>query len=197
MRTRWAGASGWYQAACEQGYCALAGGQAASKHEGQIFTLISYVLGAGQQNLQLEAYGRAVRLDMAFDLPSGEPIAVEYDGAYWHLGHEERDLDKTFRVSRSGYWVIRIREDPLQPFTPDDVQVPARASAATCAQLALLHPQAGPTLALVTAQWHRSPGCAVGCHWPSACSPGSCTTTPPGPPPTWQPTLQQRATDWS
>jgi len=38
--TQWFGANCCYQAACEQGHCALTGNRATSKHEGQIFTLL-------------------------------------------------------------------------------------------------------------------------------------------------------------
>jgi hypothetical protein len=48
-----AGASGRYQAACERGHCALTGGEATSKHEGQIFALLGYVIGPGQHDLRV------------------------------------------------------------------------------------------------------------------------------------------------
>jgi hypothetical protein len=140
MPTRWAGASGRYQAACEQGHCALTGGAATSKHEGQVFALLSYVIGPGEHDLRVSIGTRFSRLDMAFPLLGARSLGVEYDGAYWHQGQEERDLRKTFMIEGTGqYYVLRIREEPLQPLTPLDVQVPARADPATCAQLALLH----------------------------------------------------------
>lgn len=140
MRTRWTGANGRYQAACEQGHCALTGGAATSKHEGQIFALLHYAIGPGQHDRRIRIGTRIVRLDMTFPLAGGRILAVEYDGAYWHQGQEVRDMRKTDMVAWSGqYRVLRIREDPLQPLTPLDVQVPRRADAAVCAQLTLLH----------------------------------------------------------
>jgi hypothetical protein len=140
MATRWAGASGRYQAICEQGHCALTGGEATSKHEGQIFALLSYVIGPGQHDVRVRIGSRVIRIDMTFPLPSGRILALEYDGAYWHEGQEERDLRKTGMIQQSGqYLVIRIREYPLQPLTPLDVHVPPRADAAECVRLTLLH----------------------------------------------------------
>jgi hypothetical protein len=140
MQTRWSGANGRYQAACGQGHCALTGGQATSRQEGQIFALLNYALGPGQSDLQIAVGTRVLRLDMAFPLPIGCTVVVEYDGAYWHIDQEERDRRKTDMVEFSGpYLVIRIREDPLQPLSNRDVSVPARADPAVCAQLVLLH----------------------------------------------------------
>jgi hypothetical protein len=139
MSTRWAGASGRYQAACEQGHCALTGGEASSKHEGQIFALLSYVIGPGQHDVRQDRIpGRSGRHGVSPD--GGRILAVEYDGAYWHRGREERDLRKTDMIQWSGqYRVVRIREFPLQPLTPLDLQVPPRADAAECVRLTLLH----------------------------------------------------------
>jgi hypothetical protein len=139
MSRRWAGASGRYQAICEQGHCALTGGEATSKHEGQIFALLNYVIGPGQHDLRATTGSRVVRIDMTFPLPFRRTLAVEYDGAYWHQGQEERDLCKADMILRAGrYFVVRSREDPLRPLTPLDVHVPPRADAAECVRLTLL-----------------------------------------------------------
>lgn len=79
---RWTSARGRYQGACEQGHCALDGGETASKHETQIFVLVSYVLGTGQQGLRIQAGGRAARADMAFDL-AGHDKFVAGPGPYF------------------------------------------------------------------------------------------------------------------
>lgn len=143
MSTRWSGASGRYQARCEQGHCALTGDQATSKLQGQIFTLIDYVLGPGRLDVRDFAGRRPVRLDMVFRLTGGQVLVVEYDGAYWHNGQEERDYLKARIVEEAwrdrGCVVVRIREDPLIPLVPYDVQVPADSDAARCTQLVLLH----------------------------------------------------------
>lgn len=41
------------------------------------------------------------------------PIAVEYDGAYWHAGKEALDSEKSRDLLAAGYEVIRLREHPL------------------------------------------------------------------------------------
>jgi hypothetical protein len=38
---------------------------------------------------------------------------VEYDGAYFHEGHEQRDLEKNEHFAAQGIQVLRIREHPL------------------------------------------------------------------------------------
>jgi hypothetical protein len=108
MYTRWAGATGRYQGKCEQGHCALTGDQATSKHEGEIRTLLKYVIGHGRGDVKVPSGRRQFRLDMVFDLPSGLVLVAEYDGAYWHGGrnqeerrhNEERDYYKAPGRSR-------------------------------------------------------------------------------------------------
>jgi hypothetical protein len=142
MTTRWSGATGRYQAKCGQGHCALTGDQATSKIEGEIFTLLDYVIGPGHRD-QRAFIPRSVRLDMVFTIPSGRALVVEYDGAYWHHNKEERDFHKARGVEEAwrhrGCIVVRIREDPLTPLYPLDVQVPTHSDALTCARLVLLH----------------------------------------------------------
>src|SRR5271166_5808549 len=93
MYTRWASATGRYQGKCEQGHCALTGGQATSKHEGEILTLLKYVIGHGRRREGLQGR-QQFRLDMAFDLPSGLVLVVEYDGAYWHGGRSQEERQR-------------------------------------------------------------------------------------------------------
>ncbi|MGD0247209.1 MAG: hypothetical protein ABSB59_43755 [Streptosporangiaceae bacterium] len=151
MYTRWAGATGRYQGKCEQGHCALTGDQATSKHEGEIRTLLKYVIGHGRGDVKVSSGRRQFRLDMVFDLPSGLVLVAEYDGAHWHGGcnqeerrhNEERDYYKAREVEAAwgdrGCAVVRIREDPLEPLHHHDIQVPARSDPATCAKAVLLH----------------------------------------------------------
>jgi hypothetical protein len=122
MRTRWSGASGRYQARCGEGHCALTGDQATSKLQGEIFTLLNYVIGPGHRD-QEAFFRRPTRLDMVFRLPSGRWLVVEYDGAYWHRNQEERDFRKA-RMVEEAWW---------------DRRVPARSDAGTCTRLVLLH----------------------------------------------------------
>lgn len=41
------------------------------------------------------------------------PIIVEYDGAWWHKEREIKDLEKSKSLIEEGYYIIRIREEPL------------------------------------------------------------------------------------
>lgn len=43
------------------------------------------------------------------------PVAIEYDGAYWHAEKTQLDCDKTSDLLAAGYIVVRLREDAL-PF---------------------------------------------------------------------------------
>jgi hypothetical protein len=94
MYTRWAGATGRYQGKCEQGHCALTGDQATSKHEGEILTLLKYVIGHGRGDVKVPGGRRQFRLDMVFDLPSGLVLVAEYDGAYWHGGRNQEERER-------------------------------------------------------------------------------------------------------
>jgi hypothetical protein len=142
MWTKWSGATGRYRASCGDGHCALTGGQATSKLQGQIFTLLDYVIGPGHYDKRSFAY-RPIRPDMVFHAPNGRALVVEYDGAYWHRGQEAKDFDKALMVEHAwanqGCVVIRIREDPLVPLRPVDMQVPRSGNAVTCTRLLLLH----------------------------------------------------------
>jgi hypothetical protein len=143
MRRRGSGTTGQYQASCEQGHCALTGRRATSKLEGQIFTLLDYVLGPGKYDWRSQVCGQRLQIDMVFTLPDDRTLVVEYDGAHWHSGKEERDWRKA-RLMEEGWKggkcvVMRIRENPLMRLEFPDVWVPARANAVTCVQLVLLH----------------------------------------------------------
>jgi hypothetical protein len=53
-------------------------------------------------------------------------IIIEYDGSYYHKEKQETDLAKSNALIASGWTVLRIREDPLQPLLSGDICVPAR-----------------------------------------------------------------------
>ncbi|MET7778109.1 hypothetical protein ABZU94_29265 [Streptomyces mirabilis] len=75
-------------------------------------------------------------------LPGPLPVAVEYDGAYWHRNSVRRDLDKTVDLAASGHHVIRIREQPLTALTPNDIVCTADQPAEEIAEAvyeAILH----------------------------------------------------------
>ncbi len=48
-------------------------------------------------------------------------IAVEYDGSFWHAGHEQRDREKIQALTRDGWVVIRVRQAPLPLIQSVDV----------------------------------------------------------------------------
>lgn len=60
-------------------------------------------------------------VDIAVEVDGGLLI-IEYDGAYWHSGPGDEDLDarKTRDLLRAGYLVVRLREDGLAPLPIED-----------------------------------------------------------------------------
>jgi len=63
------GVTGRYQAKCGRGLCALAGDQATSKLQGDLFALLDYVIGGGAQDVRAGTGTRTLRTDMVFRLP--------------------------------------------------------------------------------------------------------------------------------
>jgi hypothetical protein len=61
-------------------------------------------------------------MDVDILIPSLD-LVLEYDGSYWHADSQERDREKTLLLEQSGYHVIRIREEPLQPLGALDAVV--------------------------------------------------------------------------
>jgi hypothetical protein len=57
-----------------------------------------------------------------------EEIIIEFDGSYWHGSDQmyKRDLAKTETLSKAGWRVIRVREEPLESISADDVSMPLR-----------------------------------------------------------------------
>ncbi len=111
-----------------------------SRLETQIFDLLNFVLGGGEQDLKLPSDGR-MHLDMRFRTAGGDTIGLEYDGAYWHAGNEAADQRKAHRVVADGIadLVVRIREDPLAALSPYDVVIRHKESAPTVVIATLLH----------------------------------------------------------
>jgi hypothetical protein len=123
---------GRYRVRCEPGFCAADAGPGTSKIERDIREMFKLVLGPTMPE-------NAPPVDMAFELPFGQLLGIEYDGAGWHKGREQQDLRKAQRLAKRGVIVIRIREDPLRPLRSHDVWVPARTTAQTRVQLTLHH----------------------------------------------------------
>ncbi len=64
-------------------------------------------------------------------------LVVEYDGSFWHRDKHDQDCDKTDRLQRNGWRVIRVREQPLDTVGPQDVLVPEGIDPKQCANLVL------------------------------------------------------------
>ncbi|MEW6903278.1 hypothetical protein V3M63_06720 [Trueperella pyogenes] len=47
------------------------------------------------------------------DLPSGERLAIEYDGSYWHRDKTDVDRAKSLDLLAAGFILVRLREVPL------------------------------------------------------------------------------------
>ncbi|MFC0429175.1 hypothetical protein [Kutzneria buriramensis] len=82
---------------------------------------------------------------MAFRFWDQLIVVIEYDGAYWHEGREDGDRGKSEAIASlvgpagEAHEVVRVREQPLSPLSDNDIAVPKRADAKTCARLVLLH----------------------------------------------------------
>ncbi len=74
---------------------------------------------------------------LGLDGHSLPPIAVEYDGAYYHRQRVATDSLKSEMIRQAGYRLLRVREHPLASLHPDDVVVPQNASPYTVAVLVL------------------------------------------------------------
>ena len=48
---------------------------------------------------------------------------IEYDGAYWHRERQTQDLEKNKSFERLGFYVLRVRENPLSKLSIQDVLV--------------------------------------------------------------------------
>jgi hypothetical protein len=53
--------------------------------------------------------GGTVSVDMHWSI-GGVLVVCEYDGSFFHLNREDKDFEKTNRLLKSGYSVVRIRE---------------------------------------------------------------------------------------
>jgi hypothetical protein len=49
------------------------------------------------QSPRSEVFRRCARwlVDITVQLPNGQKVAIEYDGAYWHAGKAELDTEKS------------------------------------------------------------------------------------------------------
>jgi hypothetical protein len=65
-------------------------------------------------------------------------VIVEFDGSYWHEGHDREDLEKTTSIQEAGWRVIRVREQPLDIISPLDVSVPLNLNMKPAADAVLM-----------------------------------------------------------
>ena len=130
---------GRYRPGCS-GECSAVADRRGSKLEGEIFQLLSFVLGGGKRDVPFPGDGR-VWVDMVFEPVPGYRLAVEYDGAHWHDGKEGSDYRKNDRLLGSSFVndVLRIREHPLECLGNLDVLVSSGSTAQEISRLVLLH----------------------------------------------------------
>ena len=67
--------------------------------------------------------GETLNVDTKFQ---GERLVVEFEGAYWRRGYEERDSRKSEKLGESGWKVVRVRDHELGRISPTDVRVDTR-----------------------------------------------------------------------
>src|SRR5262249_47993194 len=65
-------------------------------------------------------------------------LVIEFDGAYWHRDKIHSDIEKTQRLARAGWQIIRVREEPLELIGPHDIKLPQETCAKRCADQVLL-----------------------------------------------------------
>jgi hypothetical protein len=130
-------ARGRYRAGCN---CATEAGTRDSKIELATFELLSFVMPGGRHDVPFPN-DRRMAVDMVFELAPDCRLAIEYDGAYWHEGREEGDARKSALLVDSGFVhsVVRLREEPLDLISRDDVSFAKGAKAAEIVQLTLMH----------------------------------------------------------
>jgi hypothetical protein len=69
-------------------------------------------------------------------------LVIEVDGRYHHDGTEDADRRKSAQLETAGWHVIRLREHPLTPLSPHDVQLPDNPTTKQTADLVLAALQA-------------------------------------------------------
>jgi hypothetical protein len=69
--------------------------------------------------------GKIFDVDIRLNKPK---LIIEFDGAYWHRDRMSNDIEKTQTLLKGGWKVIRIREDPLETITPNDISVSQHCS---------------------------------------------------------------------
>jgi very-short-patch-repair endonuclease len=108
--------------------CAL---QGTSRVERELFEACTGWLGEAAHLRTVRIAGKRVSLDIS-GVCDGAPVAVEYDGSYFHADAVERDSLKTQALLAAGWLVVRVREEnhtalePLPLVHPRLVQVSHR-----------------------------------------------------------------------
>ncbi|MFJ2607943.1 zinc-ribbon domain-containing protein [Streptomyces sp. NPDC087425] len=97
-----------------------------SELELRTFAELRQVLDGHMRPLMRDVRLSAPRQRLRVDMILGD-VAVEYDGSYWHKDKFTRDQEKTARLQRAGYKVIRVREHPLPLTGPCDTTAPRAA----------------------------------------------------------------------
>ena len=67
--------------------------------------------------------GKLLDVDIVID---SLKMCIEFDGSRYHSdeGETDKDAKKAKLLVENGWRVIRVREEPLEPLAPNDIQVP-------------------------------------------------------------------------
>lgn len=93
-----------------------------SAREVRIRHELAAVLGFAPDVVHLRLNGKRIAVDMAAEHLR---LIVEYDGSYWHQSKVHKDREKTELLIRNGWRVVRLREEPLELLSDDDLPVQA------------------------------------------------------------------------
>jgi hypothetical protein len=85
-----------------------------SRFEARVFSEVKSLWSDAESKVRL------VGRECDIFLPSLK-IVVEIDGFWWHQNAQERDAHKNKVITKAGFRVIRLREEPLPLLTPDDI----------------------------------------------------------------------------
>jgi hypothetical protein len=118
--------------------CPACGEWGTSSTERALASLLAEHIPVQDNHPPVVADGKAWRCDIVVP---GWDLIIEYDGSYWHSrpGSQERDQRKVEALSSAGWRTVRIRQEPLDALSADDLVVPARAKIAAVTSSVLDH----------------------------------------------------------
>jgi len=90
-----------------------------SKNELEImFELMLIFKEINPENHIVKVNNKSYRVDIF--IPSLKLI-IEYDGSFWHKNKFKKDLEKTSELISAGFQVLRLRQNPLNKITDNDI----------------------------------------------------------------------------